>query len=287
MIMRSPRFLTLSLLVAPLALFACSSTSGGSGSGGAASGGKTGSGGSATGGSATGGSATGGSATGGSATGGSATGGSVGSGGAPATGGTTGSGGVSGTGGGGTAAGGGGGSSNPCAFNGGSVTAALYPKGLTLTKACSPYTINTVDGITVNGDGVLTIEAGTTIHFDVNTAILVGKDTNGKLLANGTAQAPIKMTSVAMDVNGEGWYGLQFYDGTVTGSIVSYTTIEYAGGNFDAAVVGEMGMPKNSVTLDHLTVNNNNTCAAPVMVDPATSFIIKTCTADGKPCPAP
>jgi hypothetical protein len=166
------------------------------------------------------------------------------------------------------------------------VTAAKYPKGLTLTKACSPY--KDLDFITVDEDGVLTIEGGTTLQFAFNTAIQVGQTGKGKLLVNGTAQAPVTMTSTDMKADGEGWYGIQFYAGTVTGSLVSYTTIDYAGGNLDAAIFGEPDMPKNSVTLDHVTINFLvDPCATPVAVsDPtATSFTIKTCTADGKPCP--
>lgn len=282
---RCPHFSTLSLLAAPIFLFACSSTSSNTeGTGGtSASGGKMGSGGSV------------GSGSGGTSVG---TGGMVAtsSGGRAATGGAVGSGGVAGgaagrgtSTGGRVGLGGAGGGTSACDFAGGTVSPDKYPNGLTLTKACSPYKISTVDGITIENGGVLTIEAGTTLHFDVNTAILVGHTGAGKLLANGTAQAPIIMTSVAMDPNGEGWYGLQFYDGTVTGSQVSYTTISYAGGNADGAIVGEAGMPKNSVTLDHITVNNLNTCAtAPVVLqDAASGFVIKTCTWDGKACPTP
>jgi hypothetical protein len=301
MITRSPRFVSWSMLAAPLFLLACGSTSSGPAASGGASGtgGKTGSGGSATGG------ATG---TGGSGTGGAivASGGVTGSGGKTSTGGVTGSGGAASggangaTGGGGAAGGtkggtggktgaGGGGGSNPCAFTGGSVNATNYPKGLTLTKACSPYMIGDVGGIAVEKGGVLTIEGGTTVLFIDNVAILVGNMGTGKLLANGTAQAPIILTSEAMDVTGQGWYGIQFFPGTVTGSLVSYTTVDYAGGNGDAAIFGEPDMPKNSVTLDHVTINHLSSCAVngPVAVsDPtATSFIIKTCTADGKPCP--
>ena len=291
------------MLAAPLFLLACGSTSSGPAASGGASGtgGKVGSGGSGTGG------ATG---TGGSGTGGAivASGGVTGSGGKASTGGVTGSGGAASggangaTGGGGAAGGtkggtggktgggggGGGGGSGSCAFSGGSVNATNYPKGLTLTKACSPYMIDDVGGIAVEKGGVLTIEGGTTLLFIDNVAILVGNMGTGKLLATGTAQAPIILTSMAMDVTGQGWYGLQFFPGTVTGSQVSYATVDYAGGNGDAAIYGEPGMPKNSVTLDHVTINHLSTCAqAPVAVsDPtATSFIIKTCTADGMPCP--
>jgi hypothetical protein len=301
---RSNRFLSWSLLVAPLYLLACSSsdsatgsasggTSGGLGSGGATgSGGKSGSGGSGTGGAPASGGAPG---TGGA----SATGGASGTGGKPGTGGTTGSGGVTGSGGatstggksatgGSTSMGGstsaGGASGSSCAFPGGEVTAALYPKGLTLTKACSPYKLG---DITVHEGGVLTIEAGATLEFDLNTAIMVGDNTDGssgKLIAIGTAQSMITMTSQTMVTTDEGWYGLQFFAGTAAGSEISYATISYAGGNCDAAIVGEPGLGAASagVTLDHVAITKSLSTGI-LTNDAGTSFVVKMCTLDGRP----
>jgi len=297
---RFTQFVTLSLLAAPLWFLGCgSSTSDNSGTGGA-SGGKTGSGGAtSTGGTTgTGGSTSGGGASGSagkSGTGGAtSTGGVSGSGGATSTGGASGGGGKSGNGGGGasslggsTGAGGsagGGGKGGNCSFAGGDVTSALYPTGLTLTKACSPYI---VADINVKDGGVLTIEAGVTLEFEVNTTITVGLSGTGKILANGTAQSEIVLTSQEMDINGEGWFGLEFFAGTVTGSQVAYTQIRYAGGNFDAAIVGETGLAKNSVTLDHVAISMNvNDCALGIISTDATSgFITKSCTLDGQPTP--
>ncbi len=142
-----------------------------------------------------------------------------------------------------------------------------------------------VADINVKDGGVLTIEVGVTMEFEVNTTIAVGLTGTGKILANGTAQSEILLTSQEMDVNGEGWYGLEFFAGTVTGSEVAYTQIQYAGGNFDAAIVGETGLAKNSVTLDHVAISMNvNACALGITSTDATSgFITKSCTLDGQP----
>jgi hypothetical protein len=151
-----------------------------------------------------------------------------------------------------------------------------------MTKACSPY--NNFSGANVHDGGVLTIEAGVTAKFEDNTVIQVGQGSSGKLVANGTAQAPITLTSSFSPPNPGDWYGLTFYESTATGSKVSYTIIDYAGGNYDAAIVGETGMPKNSVTLDHVTINNS--LAAGILVSDATSgFVVISCIMDGSACP--
>jgi hypothetical protein len=142
-----------------------------------------------------------------------------------------------------------------------------------------------VDEIHVRDGGVLTIEAGATLKFSANTAIYVGESGSGKLVAKGTAQDPITLTSQSGLSTDEGWYGLEFLQGTASGSQVGYTTIEYAGGNFDAAIVGESGMPKNSVTLDHVAINNliDSSSAGIQVIDSTSSFVVTNCTLDGAP----
>jgi hypothetical protein len=88
----------------------------------------------------------------------------------------------------------------------------------------------------------------------------------------------------------EGWYGLQFYSGTVTGSKVSYAQVKYAGGNGDAAIVGETGLPKSSVTLDHVAISMNvagcgGTPVGILSMDTPSGFITTNCTFNGKPAP--
>ena len=196
-----------------------------------------------------------------------------------------GSGGAKGTGGagggGGTGGGGTGGSTSTgtmgCTPALGHVTSALYPSGVTLTQACSPYSVG---AIMVHDGGVLTIEAGVTLKFGFNSVVAVGASGSGKLVIQGTATAPVTLTSQTASTADEGWYGLQFYSGTVTGSQVAYTTIAYAGGNFDAAIVGESGMPKNSVTLDHVAIDHGNSGSI-LVTDASSGFVVNSCTVDG------
>jgi hypothetical protein len=211
-------------------------------------------------------------------------GGTSGTGGASGKGGTSGNGGVSGKGGtsgNGGATGAGGSGTASCTLQTTDVTTANYPGGLTLTKACSPYK---VDQISVHDGGVLTIEAGATLQFSPNTAIYVGQTGTGKLVAKGTAQNPITLTAQDTSTSGEGWYGIEFYQGTASGSTVSYTTIDLAGGNYDAAIMGESGLPKNAATLDHVTINNSFSGAI-MVTDATSSFIITNCIMDGAACP--
>jgi hypothetical protein len=281
-------------MAAPLCVLGCSSNSSGSGATGGASahGGATGSGGA---------SATGGA----NSTGGTvAHGGSIGSGGTVASGGSNISGGSIASGGsissGGTVASGGsisgGGSSghggttstsgtSACKFSSSTVTAAIYPNGLTLTKACSPYL---VDEINVNDGGVLTIEAGTTLKFSDNTTISVGQSGTGKVLINGTAQSKVTLTTQYSPPVLAGWYGLVFYSGTASGSKVSYTTVDYAGGNGDGSIVIDSALPDGTLTLDHLAIDHVDTpdFAIPIyMGDGSTTIACTNCTSDGKPLP--
>jgi hypothetical protein len=168
-----------------------------------------------------------------------------------------------------------------CTVSNWTITAAAYPSGLTLTSKCSPYT---VDDITVKDGGVLTIEAGATLKFSDNTTIFVGQSGTGKLLVNGTAQNPVTLTTQPNLQLPGGWYGLDFYQGTASGSHVTYTTIDYAGGNFDGAIVVESALPAGTLTLDHLTIDNNDTAdgAVPILMrDGSPTIACTNCAADG------
>jgi hypothetical protein len=187
---------------------------------------------------------------------------------------------------GGSAAGGGGGSAAGgttvnCSVDNWTITAAAYPSGLTLAKACGTYL---VDSIAIKDGGVLTIEAGVTLKFSSDSTISVGESGTGKVLINGTAQNPITLTTQPGFQLPGGWYGLEFYPGTASGSQVTYTTIDYAGGNFDGAIVVESELPAGTLTLDHLSIDNNDTAdgAAPIyMGDGSPTIACANCTADG------
>ena len=291
-------------MAASLCVLGCSTNTGGTNSSGGASthGGATSNGGSSSNGGtiASGGSSSSGgtAANGGSSSSGgtvanggsSASGGQTGSGGsASKNGGATGSGGTGknggATGSGGSGTGGTTGSTASCTFSSSMVTAAIYPSGLTLTKACSPYLVDQID---VKDGGVLTIEAGTTLKFSDNTTISVGQSGTGKVLINGTAQSKVTLTTQYNPPVLAGWYGLVFYSGTQSGSKVTYTTVDYAGGNGDGAIVIDTALPDGTLTLDHLAIDHVDTpdFAVPIyMSDGSTTIACTNCTSDGKPLP--
>jgi hypothetical protein len=141
-----------------------------------------------------------------------------------------------------------------------------------------------VDSFDVKDGGVLTIEGGVTLKFSSDSAISVGQTGTGKLVAKGTAQNPIALTAQTEVQLPGGWYGLDFYAGTASGSQMAYTTIDYAGGNFRGAIVVESELPANTLTLDHLTINNTDTedGAVPIyMGDGSPTIACTNCTADG------
>ena len=143
-----------------------------------------------------------------------------------------------------------------------------------------------VDEIDVHDGGVLTIEAGATLEFSDNTTISVGQSGTGKVLINGTAQNPVTLTTQPSLHLPGGWYGLAFYSGTASGSQVTYTTIDYAGGNYDGAIVVDKALPAGTLTLDHVAIDNNDTAdgAVPIyMNDGSPTIACTNCTADGKP----
>jgi hypothetical protein len=174
-----------------------------------------------------------------------------------------------------------GGSTVNCTVDNWTVTATAYPSGLTLDKACGTYL---VDDIVVKNGGVLTIGAGVTLQFSDNTAIYVGQSGTGKLLMNGTAQSPITLTTQYNPPVVAGWYGLDFFQGTASGSQVTYTVIDYAGGNGDGAVIVESALASGTLTLDHLTIDHNDTTdgAVPILMrDGSPTIACTNCTADG------
>lgn len=175
------------------------------------------------------------------------------------------------------------GSTGSCKIDPAIIDSTNYPQGLTLTKTCGTYL---VDDIYVQDGGVLTIGPGVTLKFSDNTTIFVGQSGTGKVLINGTAQDPITLTTQpGLQLPG-GWYGLDFYPGTASGSQVTYAAIDYAGGNFDGAIVVESALPAGTLTLDHLTIDNNDTAdgsASILMRDGSPTIACTNCTADGKP----
>lgn len=154
-------------------------------------------------------------------------------------------------------------------FAGGTLTADR-----TLTKACSPYTIK--NSINVNGNTVLTIEAGVTLNMGTDTEIAVGYSSAGKLVANGTASNPITFTSTTAGAGD--WNGIQFWGSTINGSSISYATVDYCGQD-RACIHGEGGVKTGRVTVDHVTIDHVGPRSnAITQKDADSSFAISNCT---------
>ena len=157
-------------------------------------------------------------------------------------------------------------------FTGGDVTA-----NLTLTKACSPYLIGT--GINVGSNAILTIEAGVTLKFDPDQYLTIGSSGAGKLVANGTATSPIIFTSSNITPGAGDWLGIQLWAGTMTGTSISYATLDYCGQANGACIFGEVGVQPNRVAIDHVTIAHVGAKANGIQEDDeASNFSISNST---------
>jgi hypothetical protein len=124
---------------------------------------------------------------------------------------------------------------------------------LTLTPACSPYTIS--DYIEINDGAVLTVEPGVTLAFEGGVGLDVGASSVGKLVAVGTAQNPIIFTSSSNPPLPGDWRAIHLWDGTMAGTKIAYAKLDYCGADRNGCIVGD-GVQANLVTLDHLTIGH-------------------------------
>jgi hypothetical protein len=94
----------------------------------------------------------------------------------------------------------------------------------TLTEQCSPYTLTKT--LTVDG-WELTIEPGVEIRVEADQRIEVGYGGDGRLLARGTAEKPIRFVSRGRKEPGA-WRGIALLD-RAGGSTLEHVTLEHAG----------------------------------------------------------
>lgn len=96
-----------------------------------------------------------------------------------------------------------------------------------LTAECSPYLITT--NITVGDGAVLTIDPGVEVRFASDTYLDVGYSGDGKLVAEGTVMAPIRLTGSAMPLAPGNWVGVFLENGTLAGTSLKNLVLEGAG----------------------------------------------------------
>ena len=85
-------------------------------------------------------------------------------------------------------------------------------------------TITLTATVTVPQNLMLQLEPGTTIRFADGTGLIV----NGKLIAAGTAAAPITFTSASATPTKGKWSGITFNDSSIDASIIERAVVEYA-----------------------------------------------------------
>jgi len=96
----------------------------------------------------------------------------------------------------------------------------------------------------------LTLTPGTTIKFNSNTSMHFGSYNYGKLVANGTTEAPITFTSAAPYPSAGDWGSLDFGEKAMAGSILNNCIISYGSD-------GDYGMVNVEYT-DNVTITNSD-----------------------------
>src|SRR5690606_24894615 len=108
----------------------------------------------------------------------------------------------------------------------------------------------------INGD--FTIDAGVVIEFESEAGLILGKEANGKIQMNGTAEKPIILTGT-QKAKGS-WRGIQISSDNPANQM-NYVTVEYAGQTgrggwaLQGSVIGAVG---GVMKMDHCTVQHGN-----------------------------
>ena len=91
-----------------------------------------------------------------------------------------------------------------------------------------PFTIK-ASYLEIDDGGSLTIEPGVTVQFAENSYLSVGYISEGKLVAEGTAEEPIIFTSAMNDKYPGDWGNIRFYEYASAGCILDHCKILYGG----------------------------------------------------------
>lgn len=133
------------------------------------------------------------------------------------------------------------------------------------------FRIGSINGTTLN------INAGTVLKFTNGSQIDVSywDDNNAKLITKGTASEPVIFTSNSPAPAKGDWDGINFYNG-ISGSILDYCTVDYAGANeyYGAVSLSESG--NNIITFSNSTISNSNSHG--ITVDNSSSVDYNTIT---------
>lgn len=116
----------------------------------------------------------------------------------------------------------------------------------------SPDTEHVVScDVRVVNNATLTIEAGSTVIMGTGTSLLVGQTSAGRILAQGTQDSPILITSASSSPQGGDWGAVEIgpYGLAQNPSQLKYVTIEYGGQNSAGAIMLNGASPRieNSV----------------------------------------
>jgi len=121
-------------------------------------------------------------------------------------------------------------------------------------KAGKTYTVQ--GSIHIDGC-VLTIQPGVTVKFTENSSFVIGSNReNSVLKAEGTSAQPILFTSAGNNKSAGNWNNIRFESGTSSASILSYCTIEYAGGA-SGDNTGAIDMNNCKVSIKNCTIKNS------------------------------
>lgn len=132
---------------------------------------------------------------------------------------------------------------------------ARIVKDTTFAKDCK---LTVEDGLELDEGATLTLEPGVRLAFKVDRGLVVK---NGKLVAKGTAEAPIVLTSANPTPAAGDWNGVIFDEEHLLGQVLEFVTVEYAGHeNFTShkgGVVVNASQGDGRLTITNCVIRNN------------------------------